>query len=448
MIFTRYPQPGKAKTRLIPALGAEAAADLQRQMTEYSLRQVRKWLALHSTGSAEIWFAGNTDPATDRLLMQRWLGSNWVYQSQPSGDLGTRMATAFQTAFAAGIDRSVIMGTDCPGLDADRLAEAFAALQTHDLVLGGATDGGYYLIGLRQPVADLPVLNLFMGIEWSTAAVLQQTVKIAETLSLSIAYLDPLTDIDHPEDLPVWSQVLAKTPAVSVIIPVLNEANSIQSVLQTIRETGISPKQPEAPEIEIIVVDGGSQDETVPLAEQAGAIVVSTSKGRAKQMNLGAQIATGEVLLFLHADTVLPEGWMMQVQQTLGRSTVVAGAFELSIDGKEWGLRGVEWGVKWRSRLMQLPYGDQAIFLKASTFHQMDGFPQLPIMEDFELIRRLKPLGKIAIAPAAVLTSARRWQKLGILKTTLLNQLIVAAYFLGINPERIARWYRGNSEQD
>ena len=165
-------------------------------------------------------------------------------------------------------------------------------------------------------------------------------------------------------------------------------------------------------------------------------------------MNVGAAAATGQILLFLHADTCLPAGFdrlvrcALQQSKPLAQKTTVAGAFELKIDGKASGLRLVEWGVKWRSRWGQMPYGDQAIFLKPETFRQVNGFLVLPLMEDFELISRLQKLGSIQILPAAVVTSDRRWQQKGILKTTILNQIIVIAYLLGVAPDRLAKWYR------
>lgn len=221
-------------------------------------------------------------------------------------------------------------------------------------------------------------------------------------------------------------------PTISVIIPVLNEAASIQRVLCSLPATAV----------EIIVVDGGSHDQTVELARSIGVKVLQTSAGRATQMNAGARLATGEILLFLHGDTALPEQFTTLVQDTLAQPGVVAGAFDLAIAGQNLGLRWIEWTVKWRSRLLKLPYGDQALFLKAKTFHELGGFAELPIMEDFEFVRCLQAHGKIAIAPAAVVTSGRRWQRLGILRTTLLNQMVVIAYLLGVSPDRLARWYR------
>lgn len=420
LIFTRYPQPGKTKTRLIPALGAEGAAALQCQLTEHTIRQVRQLAPL----STEIWFAA--DDSGDPAPMQNWLGPDWLYQAQPAGDLGDRLTHAFQLAFESGMERVVAVGTDCPGLDAARMMEAFQALQFHDLTLGRATDGGYYLIGLRRMIPEL-----FAGIDWGTERVFGQTIAIAQQLGLTAATLAPLTDIDRPEDLPVW-EAIRPSPKISLILPVLNEANSIQAVLQSISR----------PQVEVIVVDGGSQDQTIALAQAAGVTVISAAPGRASQMNAGAAIAIGQILLFLHADTRLPDNFEALVVQTLA-SGAIAGAFELRIDDETPGLRWVEWGVRWRSRWLQMPYGDQAIFLKAETFRTLGGFPDLPIMEDFEFVRRLQKLGGVAIAPAAVLTSGRRWQKLGLIKTTLLNQLIVTAYLFKVSPDRLARWYRG-----
>jgi rSAM/selenodomain-associated transferase 2 len=218
-----------------------------------------------------------------------------------------------------------------------------------------------------------------------------------------------------------------------VIIPVLNEAAQLPNTLAAVQSVST---------VEIIVVDGGSQDGTPTLAASLAVQVVKSAPGRARQMNTGAAIAQGTVLLFLHGDTVLPPDYEHLVKQTLEQPGVIAGAFELAIDSPQWGLRLVEWGVRWRSRWLGLPYGDQAIFLKADRFHRIGGFPDLPIMEDVVLVQRLKALGKIAIAPAAVLTSDRRWQRLGILKTTLVNQLILLGYGCKIPPPTLARWYR------
>jgi len=218
----------------------------------------------------------------------------------------------------------------------------------------------------------------------------------------------------------------------SVIIPVLNEAETIAQTLQHLQ----------APAVEIILVDGGSSDQTVAIAKERGAkVILSPEPGRAIQMNTGAQYATADTLLFLHADTQLPQNYLQLVEETLVKPKTVAGAFLLKINGQNPLLRLIEKGVNARSRFLQMPYGDQGIFFKKETFEKVGGFPILPIMEDFQLIRTLKKQGKIRLATASVLTSARRWQRLGVIQTTLINQIIIIGYFLGIPPSQLKQWY-------
>ncbi|WP_026104284.1 TIGR04283 family arsenosugar biosynthesis glycosyltransferase [Anabaena sp. PCC 7108] len=223
------------------------------------------------------------------------------------------------------------------------------------------------------------------------------------------------------------------TDRISIIIPALNEASNIKATLASTESST---------NIEVIVVDGGSKDNTLQIAQSLGIKVISSQPGRAMQMNAGAAIASGEILLFLHADTCLPFGFDEMIRTTLQQSGTVAGAFALRINAPNWGLRLVEWGVRWRSHLWQMPYGDQAIFLTKATFKQIGSFPELRIMEDFELIRQLKRLGKIAIVSVPVITSPRKWLKQGILTITILNQIIILAYLLGVSPDRIRSWYR------
>lgn len=195
IIFTRYPEPGKTKTRLIPALGDVGAANLQRQMTEHTIFQVQE-LQTTTDISWEVRFAGG-----NFQLMQDWLGDDLVYQCQGEGDLGARMMRSLVDAFQARAAQVVIIGIDCPGVNSQILTQAFTQLNTHDLVLGPAVDGGYYLIGLCRPIPEL-----FANIDWGTSQVLQQTVDIAGKLKISVAYLPTLADVDLPEDLPIWEQ--------------------------------------------------------------------------------------------------------------------------------------------------------------------------------------------------------------------------------------------------
>ncbi len=229
----------------------------------------------------------------------------------------------------------------------------------------------------------------------------------------------------------IRSQVIS-LEKISIIIPTLNEAKTITDAIASTQH---------GTNVEVIVVDGGSHDSTVELAQSMCVKVLSASSGRACQMNAGASSATGNILLFLHADTRLPAQFDTLVRTTLTQADVIAGAFALRIDAS-WSLRLIEFGVNWRSRFFQMPYGDQAIFLYSTVFEQMGSFPNLPMMEDFELIRRLRRLGRIAIIPSPVFTSGRRWQQLGVCQTTLMNWVAIISYLLGVSPAKIKHWYR------
>lgn len=219
---------------------------------------------------------------------------------------------------------------------------------------------------------------------------------------------------------------------ISIIIPALNEASRLGAAVERTHN---------ASNVERILVDGGSQDGTAQRAESLGLQVLVTSPNRARQMNLGAGAAGGEILLFLHADTLLPAGFDQYVRQALDQDGVVGGAFALHLDRPELSLRIIEKAANWRSRRLQFPYGDQAIFLSAPMFEEIGGFQEIPILEDFDLVRRLRRRGRVITVPASVTTSARRWKQLGIWQTTLTNQAVIVAYLLGVNPGRIARWY-------
>lgn len=427
IIFTRYPEPGKSKTRLIPALGSQGAADLHQRMVEYTLFWAKR-LMTSSGVCLETRFAGS-----DEDCIRNWLGPDIRCRPQGSGDIGQRMERAFDEAFQSGMERVIIVGTDIPRMTEDLVRKALAALTHSDVALGPARDGGYYLIGLRRPIGQL-----FEAIPWGTDQVLEKTLNVARDLQLRVFLLDPLEDVDRPEDLAVWERfVKEKFPLISIITPTLNEEENIAACLASTRS---------APNVERIVVDGGSKDRTREIAIACGSKVVSGATGRARQMNAGAESAAGDLLLFLHADTRLPEGFADTVRSTLTFPGIVAGAFEFRLDISSSGLRFIERAANWRSRRLQLPYGDQGIFTRAALFREVGGYRDMPIMEDFEFIQRLKKKGRIFTAPLPAITSARRWEELGTWKATLMNYGIVIAYYLGISPARIHRYARRERE--
>jgi len=200
LIFTRYPEAGRVKTRLIPALGEAGATSLHQEMTEYTLSVARSFRVMHPI-NVTVCFTGTLLPQ-----MQQWLGEDLDYQLQVGEDLGQRMVNALGSALGLPGDRALIIGTDCPEMNPAILANAVAQLDHHDLVLGPATDGGYYLIGMAQVMPEL-----FTGIAWGTSEVLSSTLTIADRHHRSVALLSPLSDVDRPEDLPLWERVRPST---------------------------------------------------------------------------------------------------------------------------------------------------------------------------------------------------------------------------------------------
>ncbi len=425
----KYPRPGAVKTRLIPALGEARACELYRALVRHTLATVDEF---SRTAVGAVAVEARVADAPDAAAARAWLGDGVAIREQGEGDLGARMERAVGVALAEGASSVVVIGADCPQLTAAHLGAALAALRENEIVLGPAEDGGYYLIGLRRARPEL-----FRGIAWSTDAVLAQTLAVVRASLAECHLLERLRDVDEPGDLGAWAETASAQAAgrgrVSVIIPALNEARALPHALESARRG--NPH-------EIIVVDGGSTDGTREIARAHDAIALSSPRGRAAQMNRGAVIATGEWFLFLHADTQLPDDFTSHLRRTLVAPGVVAGAFEFALAEDFPGRRWIERATNARARRRQLPYGDQALFLRRETFRGAGGFRELPIMEDYEFVRRLRRQGRIAVAPAVALTSGRRWRELGVVRTTLLNQAMILGYHLGVPPARLAAWYR------
>jgi len=220
--------------------------------------------------------------------------------------------------------------------------------------------------------------------------------------------------------------------AISVVVPALNEADGIVDVLRSARQPGVG---------EILVVDGGSQDATRSRAEAAADRVLSAPRGRAAQMNAGAAVARGDVLLFLHADTRLPVGFASAARGAI-ENGAIGGRFDVVLDGTHRLLPLIARLMNARSRLTGISTGDQAIFVRRDVFRELGGFPALPLMEDVEFTRRLRRRGALAALSLRVTTSARRWEENGVVRTILLMWTLRLAYACGVPAHRLARAYR------
>ena len=219
------------------------------------------------------------------------------------------------------------------------------------------------------------------------------------------------------------------TCAISIIIPVLNEAASIEAFLRALPAGA-----------ELVLVDGGSDDATVELATPFVHQIVHSDRGRAKQMNVGADIATGQVLVFLHADTSLPEYFLEEIDLFVN-SEHLWGRFDVRLDSSKLVFRVIEAMMNMRSRLTAIATGDQTLFVQAETFHELGGYKDIPLMEDVEFSKRLKSYSHPFCSHHRVKTSARRWLKNGVVRTILLMWWLRLKYFFGVSPEKLATEY-------
>ena len=223
---------------------------------------------------------------------------------------------------------------------------------------------------------------------------------------------------------------------ISVIIPVFNEDAVINhSLEQLFTQSGA--------DFEVIVVDCGPDKRTINEIKRETVKKVISEKGRGRQMNKGASCAVGDILLFLHADTVLPENALEMISRAVDRSGFAAGAFRLGIRSEKTVFRIIERGAAFRTRLTGIPYGDQAIFIKKSFFNSIGGFSDIPLMEDVDLMRRTKKAGgNIHVMREKALTSPRRWEREGVVYCTLRNWALISLYFMGVHPDRLYKFYR------
>jgi rSAM/selenodomain-associated transferase 2 len=229
-------------------------------------------------------------------------------------------------------------------------------------------------------------------------------------------------------------------PNFSIIVPVLHEAKRINDLISHLRQ--LDPVESS----EIIVVDGAPEKDTLQAIHDNRITKISTDKGRARQMNAGALAAKGDILIFLHADTELPLTSLQRINEFINRNEYVGGAFDLGIKSDKMIFKVIAFLGSLRSRLNKIPYGDQAIFIRRDDFNKMEGYRDIPLMEDVELMRRVKRSGKkILILHDRVMTSPRRWEEEGLTYCILRNWILQILYFLGISPHKLVKFYKSDT---
>lgn len=400
--FAKYPNPGQVKTRLAAELGNEEACRIYCKMAQGTHRELLK---LQEQGRASVIVYAD---GADHHEISTWLQGAHDTWLQPTGDLGWRLEHGFRRAFEIGFQTVLAVGTDCPSLTAEKMQKAIGHLERCDIAIIPSTDGGYVLIGTNSFQQ-----NLFKNIAWSTEKVFEQTLQQAKAKNLSVALLDPETDVDTAEDFKIFETALK--PDVSVIIPVLNDRWQLQETLHAFSCA------PNLGELEVIVVDGGSSDGSDVVARGFNIRWLRSAPGRAQQMNAGAHYARGHWLWFLHADCRPNPETIRKLPGFLRSANLMWGFFKQQISDPSFWFRLIEMGNEFRGRIIKLPYGDQAIVVRRDLFFQCGSYPQVPCLEDVLLSRRLARICPPTAINEKLHVHPRHWKPLGPFFTTIRN---------------------------
>lgn len=431
ILFMKAPVVGRVKTRLAQSIGDDYATTIYRMMCKHLLS-----IKLPQDTDVIIAYDDDLHAHLPAYVKRK----QFFFQS--SGDLGARMYDAFQNVFAQNYQKIILVGSDIPDITEEILQKALTLLSHNNAVLSPTHDGGYYLIGFQ---ADSFFQNPFQGITYSRNDVYEKTLTTMK--HLKVAKTKMLRDIDTLDDLRAFASKESDTPLsyyaqsllnilprISVIIPVFHEDETLLKTIAHLRTKA------HLQNYEIIVVDTHEKI-TLNRLHLEDVRLAFAPKGRASQMNEGARIAQGNVVLFLHADTLVPHHWDTLALQAL--HVKKAGAFSLGINDPRIALSFIEIMANFRSAITKIPYGDQAHFFKTTLFRELGGYAEIPLMEDVEMMKRLKKQGhKVALLKSKVLTSSRRWHKEGIFYTTLRNRTLSFLYWLGVSPKHLVKRYK------
>lgn len=435
IIFTRIPVAGQTKTRLMPYLAPEECKNLH-------LCFLRDIAIQCQRTEADIFVCYTPEGSTE--VLRDVFGERAAYFHQEGEKLGERMEHGLRHVLEQGYQSCVLIGADIPEIQSSDLGQAFTALKTNDVVFGPTADGGYYLVGMNRLHSEV-----FSGQSYGHGSVLADTIRALRETKLSVSSIRMLHDLDTREDLCDYRERMRGIPAlqktetgkylmkklrISIIVPVYNEEKTIEAMIAQ-----LGPLQRSC---EILLVDGGSTDRTLELIPSEFRVLHS-AKGRANQMNLGARESQGDVLFFLHCDSELPRRPLAEIWYVM--KDYRAGCFGIAFHSKHffmWTCRVIS---NHRIKDRKVMFGDQGIFVTRELFFQAGGFPNLPIMEDYQFSLTLKEMGvKLGIAKHRIYTSDRRFPKKTIPMLRLMWKMnrLRKMYRDGVAVERIAEMYR------
>lgn len=435
IVFTRVPVAGQTKTRMMPYLNAAGCAKLHTCFLE-DIKDACQGV------EADVFVCYTPKDLEERLY--GIFGREVSYFPQEGEGLGERMYRAIAYVLGMDYEGCVLIGTDIPEIRAEHLRLAFRVLEDQDVVFGPTIDGGYYLIGMKEP-SRIP----FEDQSYGHSSVLDNTITGVETHGLRAGLAATLHDMDTKEDLAGYRErmrenrvlqktstgkYLMRTSRISVIIPVYNEEKTIVQMQDQLR--------PYLNKCEIIFVDGGSTDGTLELLSSEFKLLHS-EKGRAKQMNLGARESHGDILFFLHCDSELPKDFLAEIRYVMKDHR--AGCFGIAFHKKHFFLWTCRVISNHRIKDRKVMFGDQGIFITRELFFEMGTFPEIPVMEDYQFSLTLKENHvKLGIAKHRIYTSDRRFPKGTIPKLEVMWQMnrLRKQYRDGVPIEEISDRYR------
>lgn len=426
IIFMRFPEMGKVKSRLASSIGWQQSMEVYLKLARRTLGLVSEFKVQHPEIDIYIFFTPS-DRASD---MKEAFPGPWFFVPQNGTHLGSRMSNAFQTLFKRGYGQVLMVGTDIADLQTSDFEAGFEALKSGCSALGPATDGGFYLIGLKSP-CSLP----FETERWGTNDVFFRTFNLLEVSGHRVRITQERQDIDRPEDL----QFLHLNPlflsSLSVIVPTLQSPHALEPWITSL-------KRQLWPGDEIIISRGSGTPRIIRSStDHVHQLWLESPPGRGIQLKEGARHAAGCCLLFLHDDSEPPANFAYHIRKALLNRSVSLGCFELSFRPSTAALDAIAKWANFRSRHLRLPYGDQGLFCRNEIYTKVGGMRELFIMEDVDLVRRCRRLGKVAVLPFTMRTSPKRYHTRGVLRASIENHMVMASYLLGIDNRKIYSFY-------
>lgn len=443
IVFTRVPVPGRTKTRMMPYFNGRECAKLHGCFLRDIGIECRK-----TDADLFVFYTDDDKAAAEwkerRKVLGKAFGKDAKYLLQQGKNLGERMYGAIESVLKRGYESCVLIGSDIPEMKANDLTMAFRLLEEKDVVFGPTKDGGYYLVGMKKPRKEV------FGIEsYGHGKVLSDTLEELENCGVSVGCIRFLSDMDTPEDIKEYrnrmrtekhlqetytGRYLAKNTKISIIIPIYNEEKTIgnlQKQLHSLRD-----------KCEILFVDGGCTDRTLELIGPEYKVIHS-GKGRAVQMNTGAKESHGDILFFLHCDSELPEKPLEEIREVMKNHR--AGCFGIAFRSKHFFQLTCRVISNMRVFDRKVMFGDQGIFIDRDLFFEIGMFPEIPIMEDYQLSLTLKEANvKLGMAKHRIYTSDRRFPKATIPKLKVMWKMnrLRKMYRDGISVETISDMYR------